>query len=83
MEKSEIEKIKNIDPKVLQEVYIILNATENSLTDKIPRSILAMILENKDSSHDYKLEYKKLKKQPMQEETKYILAALYNKYMSK
>ena len=82
MKNNEKEEFKNIDPKVLQEVYVILKATDDDLTKKIPRSILSVILENKDDNYDYKLEYKKLKKQPIKEETKNILAEIYNKYMN-
>ena len=64
------------------EVYEILLHTEKTLYDKIPKSFINMIKENKDPNYNCKIDFtKSINDQNLLKETRAILSLIYRDYL--
>jgi len=70
--------------KAYSEVSAVINKLEKEDFDKIPKKFIKLIESKKDKKYVFNLsEDKKLTEQNLLEETKAILAVIYNLYLSK
>ena len=68
--------------KSLKEVWVILENTDNSITNKIPRETKEFIYNNMDKDYKFSIDINKsLKEQNLMKETKGMITAMYNKYV--
>ncbi len=64
------------------EVYDIINHLEDSVRKKIPDDFIAFVKENMDTEYEVKIDYRKsINAQPLLNDTRIILAEMYQKYV--
>lgn len=72
----------NITNQVCSEVYDIIFHMENELFNKIPKSFINIIEQNRDEKYETKIDYSKsINDQELQRGTRVILSLIYRDYL--
>ena len=76
--------LKGIDKKALSEICVILDHTDKSVLKKIPKKFISFVEKNVDPNYVVDIDFRKENwEQDVREETKVLLALVYNNYIQK
>ena len=73
--------MKNTTNKAFSETYDVINHMSKEMQEKIPKSFINLIKENRDLDYKVNIDYSKDIKEQLLKETKIILSLVYRDYL--
>lgn len=73
--------MKNTTNQAFSEVYDVIGHFEEEMQEKIPKSFINLIKENRDLDYEFNIDYSKDIKKQLLKESKVILSLIYRDYL--